>query len=106
MVFTSLNIILFIEEELIREKLDFKLRFVMLEGLIETLINKKIAFEMLGPGLTEARARLSTLKESNRRFYISLDNEKVSEILNSSFFRFNRLSLIGNPKKIMRLRTI
>lgn len=81
---TSLEIILFIEEEFIRKKLDFKLRFVLVEGIIDTLINNKRAFEMLGPGLTKARESLYNLKGSNQRFYVALEDKIISEILNNS----------------------
>jgi len=96
---TSLDIILYIEEELIRKKFNFKLRFVLLDGIIDTMINNKIAFEMLGPGLSEARERLSELKGSNHRFYISLDNKYISDILNNSFLLLQILISHWKPEK-------
>jgi len=96
---TSIEIIIYIEEEFIRSNLNFKLRYVVYQGLIDTLINNKIAFEMLGPGLTESRERLSRLKISKHRFYVSLDDKNISEILNNSFLLLEILISKWNPYK-------
>ena len=96
---TSLEIIIYIEEEFIRSNLDFKLRYVIYEGVIDTLINNKIAFEMLGPGLTESRNRLSELKMTKHRFYVSLDDKNISKILNNSFLLLEILISKWNPNK-------
>jgi hypothetical protein len=88
---TAIEILLYLEEEFIHKKLDFKLRYVLLEGIIDTLINNKRAFEMLGPGLTESREKLFSLKETNNRFFISLENKISTDILNNSFVIFQSL---------------
>lgn len=96
---SAIQIMLFIEEELIREKKAFKLRFVLYEGLIDTMINSKIAYEMLGPGLTEARKQLSALKNGHQRFRISLDDANIAAILNSSFLVLQLLTAGWKPEK-------
>lgn len=79
------QIILFLEESLIHKELHFKLRYVINEGNIDTMINNTRAFEMLGEGLTEARELLGKLKEGDSRFFVSLYDKKISTILNESF---------------------
>ncbi len=73
-----------LEEYLMKLKKPFKLRYVIHEGEIETEINKKIAYEMLGPGLTMAREELITLKSNKNRFRISLKDESLTEKLSLS----------------------
>jgi hypothetical protein len=82
---SALEVIIQIEEEIINEKARFKLRYVLVEGGIETPINKKIAHEMLGSGLTEARNLLSQVKNSNERFYIKINNKEQSAVINNAF---------------------
>jgi len=89
---SSLEIIIAIEEEVIHKKCEFTLRFVLLEGIIDTKINSKVAYEMLGPGLTESRKRISLLKERNKRFDIVLENEAISAILNNAFIILQQLT--------------
>jgi hypothetical protein len=77
-----------IEEIILNRKFDLKLRYVLLYGQIETEINTKIAYEMLGEGLTNARKDINALKKKDSRFQISLNsNEKIKEQnLNDAFF--------------------
>jgi hypothetical protein len=81
----GLNIIVAMEERIIRENKTFRLRYVLLEGQIETEINPKIAYEMLGPGLTAAREYLTKLKADKRRFYFNLVNKEKGNVLNNAF---------------------
>ncbi len=74
----ALQIIFDLEQYLMRLKNPFKLRFIIHEGEIETRLNRKIAYEMLGPGLTQARDGLVALKSSRSRFKINLKDEAVS----------------------------
>lgn len=74
----ALQIIFDLEQYLMRLKNPFKLRFIIHEGEIETRLNRKIAYEMLGPGLTQARDGLVALKSSRSRFKIYLKDEAVS----------------------------
>ncbi|WP_420578423.1 SatD family protein [Ekhidna sp.] len=67
----GIDIILAMEEYILEEEFDFKLRYVLYEGVIETEINPDQAHEMLGSGLTNARKRLNEMKKDTGRFYIS-----------------------------------
>lgn len=58
---TALNIIIALEEQIIIQGFDFQLRYVLIYGDIETNINKRIAYEMLGEGLRDARDRKSVV---------------------------------------------
>ena len=82
---SSTNIILEIEESIIKNKFNFKLRYILNEGSIDTPINRDIAYEMLGSGLTDARYKLNELKNSKERFIISLENKLQKNILINAF---------------------
>lgn len=51
-----------VEEQIIQLRFSFQLRHVMLTGQLDTPIRHDSAHGMLGPGLTEARETLSTMK--------------------------------------------
>jgi hypothetical protein len=53
-----------IEEIILDKQYDFKLRYVLLYGQIDTEINTSIAYEMLGEGLTNARRDINSLKKN------------------------------------------
>lgn len=82
----GLNLIITMEEKIILLEKEFRLRYILVEGLIETKINTKIAYEMLGPGLTDAREYMAKLKKEKRRFYFNLRDPKKSAVLNEAFF--------------------
>jgi SatD family (SatD) len=82
---SAIKMVLFLEEELIHSQKHFKLRYVINEGEIETEINPNIAFGMLGEGLTKARYMLSKLKNEGHRFFLFLENQVLSELINQSF---------------------
>jgi SatD family (SatD) len=81
----AISIIIHFEEAIISKQLHFKLRYIVNQGEIYTPINTKIAYEMLGEGLTNAREQLGILKESKSRFLTILNNQKLSVVLNASF---------------------
>ncbi|PWH86284.1 SatD family protein [Brumimicrobium oceani] len=82
----AIEIIFQIEEEIIQNEWGFKLRFVLNYGEIETPINKKNAYEMLGDGLTESREKLNQSKSNKNRFIIMLNNNlKAQQILSDLF---------------------
>ena len=64
----------------------FKLRYVLVNGEIETPINRKIAYGMLGEGLTRARETINNQKKSGERFFF-LTDKNASE-LNSLFILY------------------
>ena len=82
----ALNIILKIEETIVIKEKEFRLRYVLVEGKIETRLNRKIAYGMLGSGLTLAREQLTTLKGTKGRFYFRLRDKKKTDALNRAFF--------------------
>lgn len=88
---SSISIILYMEEECIRRKFDFKLRFVVNQGEIDTMVNNKIAYEMLGAGLTYARSKLIEIKDTADRFCIILEDAFTSGILNNAFKVFQNI---------------
>ena len=88
----SIQIILTLEENSIHNKLNFKLRYVLNQGEIETPVNEKIAYEMLGSGLTEARLKLNDSKYKKFRFNIAIDNLLQQSILNDSFIIFENIT--------------
>lgn len=81
----AVRVLFAIEKKLITLKRPFKLRYVIHEGEIQTRLNRERAHEMLGPGLTEARAKLLEMKASKVRFFVSLKNKEASEKLNILF---------------------
>lgn len=83
---STYEIIFDIEELIISNGLKLKLRYVLNYGKIDTKINKNIAYEMLGSGLTIARERLKDLKSNKNRFLIILNrNDKIEEAINDVF---------------------
>ncbi|WP_400263451.1 SatD family protein [Sphingobacterium sp. SG20118] len=96
---TGLDIILELEEEIIRQGYDFQLRYVLLYGDIETKINKEIAYEMLGDGLRDARYTLNSMKSKSQRFYIQIGNTDLDSILNNTFLILENIIDKWNPEK-------
>ncbi|MEM0967282.1 MAG: SatD family protein [Verrucomicrobiota bacterium] len=80
-----------IEETIIRKKQTFKLRYVLSQGEIDTPINRKVAYEMLGSGLTEARELLNASKRGGRRFHINLREAEIQRSLTDAFFVFQAI---------------
>jgi len=85
------KLMFFIEEKIIHLNAGFKLRFVLVEGAIDTPINNTIAYEMLGDGLTQAREALTVHKNSNVRYYFNLRNAPKSEALVNSMFLYQSI---------------
>ncbi len=82
---TSLNAIVDLEEYIIENNFGFKLRYVLVYGEVETNINTKIAFEMLGKGLTYARNSLNRLSSEHERFFVDIEHTSKNVILNHTF---------------------
>lgn len=87
----SINIIYYIEELIVKNNINFKLRYVINEGKIDTKINPIRSYEMLGQGLTDARNQLNELKKNKSRFFISLTSEPKNIVLNESFVVFQNI---------------
>jgi len=73
--------IFFLEETRIENRHDFGIRYVAHFGEIQTPINKRIAYEMMGPGLTRARALLTDKRRGQPRFYFDLPDKRFAENL-------------------------
>jgi hypothetical protein len=84
----ALNIIFKIEEKIFASGKDFKLRYILEEGEIETPLNHKIAYGMLGSGLTSAREHLESSKKAQARFAFHLADKKQSTAFNDAFLVF------------------
>jgi hypothetical protein len=102
---SAVEIIFFIEEYIVTNKVPFQLRFVINDGKIETKINTRRSYEMLGEGLTNARNDLNELKKSNSRFYFSVENVLICKIFNDSFKIYQAIIDNWNPKKDYSLIT-
>jgi len=101
----SIDIIFDIEEAIILSQSDFKLRYTLVKGEVDTPINTKSAHEMMGSGLTRARQCLEILKKRRQRFEIHTGDPTRDDALNNSFVVFQALidgwrlkdhDLIGN----------
>jgi hypothetical protein len=68
----AVDLIIALEQQRVHQQADFLLRYVIVEGVIETPLNPVRAHEMLGPGLTRAREQLAGLKSSDRRLHVEL----------------------------------
>lgn len=88
----ALQVIFDMEKQLMTLRSPFKLRYVIQEGEIHTPLNRKMAHEMLGPGLTEARERLTALKTSKQRFQAALADKDLTENMNLLFVIFQGIS--------------
>lgn len=85
----GIRIILAIEEFIVIHEMKIKLRYVLVNGEIETRINRKIAYGMLGSGLTRAREKINRLKKSSDRFHIEKLNDEIK--INDLFILFQSI---------------
>ncbi len=84
----GVKIIISFEEEIIKEMLDFKMRYVLCYGDIQTPLNTAMAYGMLGPGLSDARRRLDEMKRSEQRFCFCLGNENMTKKFSNMFLLY------------------
>jgi hypothetical protein len=87
----GIQVIIAFEEMIIREKANFKIRYVLKYGEIKTPLNKEAAYGMLGPGLTEARKLLAEKKRSAQRFHFFLKDVVASEKMSLAFILYQSL---------------
>jgi len=83
---SAIDILFEIEESLIHSGAKFKLRYVLVEGKIDTPINREIAYGMMGDGLTTAREQLAKLKHGKSRFNFFLKRIYKSKVIYEAFF--------------------
>ena len=88
-----------LEENLVKEGWALKLRYVITEGIIETPINRKIAYGMLGDGLTRARQYLEHLKKDETRFFFWLKDQEKKRALNNVFMALQDVLDDWKPEK-------
>jgi hypothetical protein len=84
----ALNVVLDLEELTLSAARPFRLRYALVEGEIQTPINRDIAHGMLGPGLTEARQRLGDMKSTRSRFDVEIEDKDRGEDLRLLFTVF------------------
>ncbi len=89
---SAVKILFYLEEYCIHNRFNFKLRYVLHEGEIDTPINHMIAYEMMGPGLSTARKSLTELKSSKSRFIISIHNLVQNDLLSNAFVVLNAIT--------------
>jgi len=95
---SAVQIVFAIDELLLKRSINYKLRYVINYGKIDTPINKKSSHEMLGEGLTGARQFLEELKTNDAKVLISgLENKKQAE-LNLAFVLYRSLYDDWNEK--------
>lgn len=82
---STLEMIFDIEECIIENNLDFKLKHVLYHDTLDSIQTKHNAYERLGFGLIDARQRLDLIKKTDTRFLIATNNEKTSLYLNNLF---------------------
>lgn len=88
-----------LEETIIFHRKKFKLRYVIVEGAIDTAINKEIAYGMLGEGLTRARRHIEALKNSDLRFNFELRDQLKSGALTSLYIAIQNIIDGWNPER-------
>lgn len=81
----GIEVIFALEELLLKLEKKFKLRYVLYYGRIDTAINTRIAYGMMGEGLTEARALLGRQKAKKYRFCFKLSDEILSQKISLGF---------------------
>jgi len=69
---TLFELLFFLEEQRIESGNTFQLRYSMVYGEIETEVNTKIAYEMYGVGLTQAREGLQRAKDLGHYYHVDL----------------------------------
>jgi hypothetical protein len=79
------TLLLELEAERVRKGLEFGLRYVIHYGDIGTPLNRRRAHEMLGSGLTDARAMLSAARAGKSRVRVSAGRKGEGRILEDAF---------------------
>ena len=95
----AISILFHLEETIVKTQKKFKLRYVLLEGAIQTPINTQIAYGMLGSGLTKAREILTNSKRQKTRFNINLRDNLLGNALNNSWVVMQKIIDRWKPEK-------
>lgn len=94
----GIHLLLEMEKMALAHQLPFRMHFVVMEGKIDTEINTKIAYGMLGAGLTMARELLSSKRRDRKRFEIRLADSFKTTQLNRLFEVLDTLSQNWKPE--------
>jgi len=82
---SAVQIVFFLNEQILENEHGFALRYVINYGRIDTEVNPERAHEMLGEGLTKARALLESAKQNKVMVYVCGLEEKQQRELNLAF---------------------
>jgi hypothetical protein len=82
---SAIDAIFYMEETVLIKTFEFKIRYVIVHGEIDTTINKLKAHTMMGPGLTRARKILTDKGRGTPRFRFDLPDTYRMEQLNRLF---------------------
>ena len=74
-----------LDEARIKKQYDFMIRYVAHYGEIQTPINTDVAYGMMGPGLTKARALLTDKRRGEPRFCFDLLDTRIAKNLTRLF---------------------
>lgn len=77
--------IFYLDEARFNNHYDFLMRYVAHYGEIQTPINTEVAYGMMGPGLTKARALLTDKRRGQPRFCFDLPDTRLAENLTRLF---------------------
>jgi SatD family (SatD) len=81
-----IDILIDLEETLLRRKSQVLLRYVAKMGEIDTQIHHQLAHAMVGPGLTAARESLEAMKNHEKRFEVDLGNRENDQRLSNALY--------------------
>lgn len=95
---SAVESIFYFEEAMLRRVLDYKLRYVLHYGIIDTPLNRRIAHGMMGAGLTRARQLLNQKRRARHRFLFELSDKHLTNQLNRLFSVVASLTAQWRPK--------
>lgn len=75
----AMKAIFYLEENLLSAKQPFKLRYVVVQGEIDTPLNRQKAHTMMGAGLTRARRMLTDKRRGQPRFRFDLPDSAITQ---------------------------
>lgn len=103
---SAVDSILFLEGRLLTVQPSFLLRYVLVNGEIDTPINPLLAHGMTGSGLASAREMLTKKRRGRRRFQIDLPDSLCAEELTMLFRLLELLSGHWKPKDYPLIREL
>lgn len=83
---SGIESIFLFEESILKMMFDFRIRYVLHYGNIDTPLNREIAYGMLGIGLVKARKMLSTKRRDRLKYQFDLENYILSRQFNQLFY--------------------